>query len=124
MQKAVDGSTHFGLTLEACQAINVEPVDSSFYASMEAVNYPVLILNGANDGITPPALADVSAKKFTNMLSLTYDQGSHGILTDAQDWAPCLKSLVLSSINEPEDMLSLDTTCLNTQDFKYVADMN
>ncbi|MDE1265158.1 alpha/beta fold hydrolase [Vibrio aestuarianus] len=124
VQKAVDGSTHFGLTLEACQAINVEPVDSSFYASMESVNYPVLILNGANDGITPPALADVSAKKFTNMLSLTYDQGSHGILTDAQDRAPCLKSLVLSSINEPEDMLSLDTTCLNTQDFKYVADMN
>ncbi|MDC5805548.1 alpha/beta hydrolase [Vibrio europaeus] len=124
VQKAIDNSTHYGLTLEACQAMNVESVSSSSYVSMEKVDYPVLILNGANDGITPPALADISAKKFSNMLSLTYDQGSHGILTDAQDWVPCLKNLILSSINEPENMRSLDSTCLNTSDFKYVADID
>lgn len=124
VQNVVDNSTHFGLTLEACQALDIEPGSSSSYASMEKVDYPVLVLNGANDGITPPRLADVSAKKFSNMLSLTYDQGSHGILTDAQDWVPCLKNLILSSINEPENMLTLDTTCLNTSDFKYVADID
>ncbi|MCG9681662.1 alpha/beta hydrolase [Vibrio sp. Isolate23] len=124
VQNAVDSSTHYGLTLEACQAIDVESVSSHSYASLETVGYPVLILNGANDGITPPALADVPAKKFSNMLSLTYDQGDHGILTDAQDWAPCLKNLILSSINEPSNMSSLDSTCLDTDGFKYVADID
>ncbi|NOI79625.1 alpha/beta fold hydrolase [Vibrio tubiashii] len=120
VQSVVDTSHHLGLSSEACDAWNISTVPSSNYTSMAPVTYPVLLLNGANDGQTPPAWAEVSSVKFSNKLSLTSDDGGHGIITDARDGKNiCLKDIVFSAINKPETMRDIDTSCLNTSNFKY-----
>ncbi|OAJ94716.1 alpha/beta fold hydrolase [Vibrio bivalvicida] len=120
VQSVVDTSHHLGLSSEACEAWSVSTVSASNYASMTPVTYPVLLLSGANDGQTPPAWADVSSTKFSNKLSLVSDDGGHGIITDARDGENiCLKDIVLSAINNPETMRDINTSCLNTSNFKY-----
>jgi pimeloyl-ACP methyl ester carboxylesterase len=121
VQNAIDTSHHTGLSFEACQTWGVKTVPASYYQAPESITYPVLLLNGANDGQTPPAWADVSAQAFSNKLSLTFDSGKHVIMDNAISDSPdCLGRLVTSAVNEPATMRTLDTRCLNTAEFKYI----
>jgi len=120
VQNAIDTSNHMGLSFEACQTWGVKTVPASYYQAPESITYPVLLLNGANDGQTPPAWADVSAQAFSNKLSLTFDSGKHVIMDNAISDSPdCLGRLVTSAVNEPTIMQTLDIGCLNTAEFKY-----
>ncbi len=120
VQKAIDASYHMEFSSQACTTWNVKSVPARNYQLPDNITYPVLLLNGANDGQTPPAWAALASNTFSNSLSLTQDSEDHGILfASINDDPTCLGRLITSAINNPSNMKSLNTSCLDKADFKY-----
>ena len=121
VQKAIDASYHMEFSNQACTTWNLKSVPASNYQLPEKIKYPVLLLNGANDGQTPPVWATLSSNIFSRYLSLTQDLGEHGILFSSMWYDPaCLGRLITSAINDPSNMKSMNITCLDKTDFKYL----
>ncbi len=106
-QLTVNSMRHTGFDKVSCQAWNVSPANDIEVQSV-ASNLPVLILNGLNDAITPPAWGTLAAKNMPNAQNVTNPQGSHGQLF--ADFS-CFDKLAEEFLAEPNK--NLDTSCVS-----------
>ncbi len=97
---------------EGCSAwsdVLTEPTPSTYG------DYPVLILSGQYDSITPPEMAEIAASELPSAQFLTVPNAMHSILGNHGDCPTQIVQQFLSDLDDP-----VDAACIEEMSVKWV----
>lgn len=100
-----------------CAGWPVSPASEQVHQPI-AVDHKVLLLSGAQDPVTPPAMADLAAETLPNSQHLVAENGGHTIAGHT-----CANELIDQFLTEPE--VEIDDSCLEeTKVLPFLLNVN